>query len=63
MEHRAERRAVVELARLGNARRTAELLGVSQPTISEVAFEPGTPWLHDRGRKPAQQASLARRVL
>lgn len=37
MEHRAERRAIVELARLGNARHTAELLGVSKSTISEVA--------------------------
>lgn len=33
MEHRAERRAIVELARLGNARHTAEFLGVSKWTI------------------------------
>lgn len=36
MDHRTELRTVVELARLGNARRTAESLGVSQSTVSEV---------------------------
>jgi hypothetical protein len=30
MKHRAERRAIVELARLGNPRHTAQLLGVSR---------------------------------
>lgn len=36
MDHRAELRTVIELARLGNARRAAEALGVSQSTVSDV---------------------------
>jgi DNA-binding transcriptional LysR family regulator len=36
MDHRSELRTLVELARLGNARRTADLLGVSQSTVSEA---------------------------
>ncbi len=36
MDHRSELRTLVELARTGNARRTAEVLGVSQSTVSEA---------------------------
>jgi hypothetical protein len=42
MEHRAERRAIVELARLGNARHTAEL-----PRRAEVDDQ--------RDRRPSSQ--------
>ena len=54
MEHRAERRAIVELARLGNARHTAELLGVSKSTISEVGVRRERSYgtrLFDRDRR------------
>jgi DNA-binding transcriptional LysR family regulator len=54
MEHRAERRAIVELARLGNARHTAEFLGVSKSTISEVGVRRERSYgtrLFDRDRR------------
>lgn len=53
MDHRTELRTLVELARLGNVRRTAELLRLSQSTVSEVLarLEDGYGTkLFDRGR-------------
>ena len=54
MDHRDELRTLVELARLGNARRTAELLRVSQSTVSEVIARLERSYatrLFDRGRQ------------
>lgn len=53
MDHRTELRTAVELARLGNARRTAEFLGVSQSTVSESIARLERAYgtrLFDRGR-------------
>jgi DNA-binding transcriptional LysR family regulator len=36
MDHRIELRLIVELASIGNARRTSQLLGISQSTLSEA---------------------------
>lgn len=54
MDHRLELRTLIELARLRNARRTAEALGVSQSTVSEVIARLERSYgtrLFDRGRQ------------
>ena len=73
MGHRLELRTIVELARLGNARRSAESLRISQSTVSEVLARLERSYgsrLFDRGRhgsRPTATGALvvdaARRAL
>ena len=54
MDHRLELRTLTELARLRNARRTADALGVSQSTVSEIVARLERSYgtrLFDRGRQ------------
>lgn len=66
MEHRLELRTVVELARLGNARRTAESLGVSQSTVTETLARLERSYgtrLFDRDRKGSRPTATGTLVV
>ena len=66
LDHRTELRTVVELARLGNARRTADALGVSQSTVSEVIARLERVYgsrLFDRDRKGSRTTATGALVV